>query len=87
MTAPVHMPHTYTEVPKRRRVTNEQILKAFIKTRHNSFFSSSTLTNGLDLSGVVFLVDKVAEESVKVKQWNIKEVESEKTKVLLNMTR
>ena len=68
-------------------MTNEQILKAFIKTSQNSFFSSSTSTNELDLSGVVFLVDKVAEESVKVKQWTIKEVESEKTKVLLNMTR
>ena len=75
------------EVLKRRRVTNEFFLKNFIKTSQNLFFSSSTSTNELDLSGVVFLVDKVAEESVKVKQWNIKEVESEKTKVLLNMTR
>ena len=68
-------------------VLKDTLLKAFIKTSQNSFFSSSTSANELDLSAVVFLVDKVAEESVKVKQCNIKEVESGKTKVPLNMTR
>ena len=62
------IPWLGAEVLKRKSVTNEQILKAFIKTSKNAFFSSSTSTNELDLSGVVFLVDKVAEGSVKVKQ-------------------
>ena len=46
------------------------LLKAFIKTSQQSFFFSSNTSDGLDLSGVAYLVEKVAEELAKVKQWS-----------------